>query len=215
MTQPSASRRNDLLRATDVVADRIDQRSDGVVADLIPQSSPELDAERLTGQLASSVAQEEGLHVERFDAERGVRPHVERRPVSATSVLGHARVDPLPRKEQARPRPQVGRGVPEIAAAPVAGDDLALQDEPAAEGDGRPVEIARSQGFPDGCRRHGAFLDPLQGNRLGGEPERRTERREGIHRPLSLEAEREIGPHRRVHGVHAAPRAHHGRSRGP
>ena len=48
-----------------------------VVADLVAQPGPELDRQRLAGQVGPVVVEQERLHVQRLDAEGGVRSHVD------------------------------------------------------------------------------------------------------------------------------------------
>ena len=80
-----------------------------------------------------------------LDSERRIRPAIDRGSVPACPMGRHTRVDPLSRKEEPRPRAQVGRRVPEASTTPVAGDDLAIEDEPSTERSERPFEVARGE----------------------------------------------------------------------
>ena len=65
--------------------------------------------------------------------------NVQRRAVPAIRMFGDPRVDPLTRKQQPGPRPEVGRRVAEIATASVSGDDLTVKHESPPEGAPRPL----------------------------------------------------------------------------
>ena len=110
---------DDLPGPRDVVGDRGHQLLHRVVPHLVAKAFPELDGERLSSQVVALVVEQERLGVQRLGPERGVRPDVDRRQVPLPPMLGHARVDPLPGEQQARPRPEVGGGEPETGPAAV------------------------------------------------------------------------------------------------
>src|SRR5512132_3157125 len=74
--------RNDVAGAADVLGDGVDEGGGGVEALFVAQALDELDRDGMTDQVALEV-EEEGLDVERFDAERGVGANADGRDVRA------------------------------------------------------------------------------------------------------------------------------------
>src|SRR3989442_15939316 len=83
----TASQGHDLARSLHVIGDRGDELLDGVVSNLVAQTAPELDRQRVPVQVASREVEEERLDVERVDAERRVRSHVDRGHVALPAHL--------------------------------------------------------------------------------------------------------------------------------
>ena len=132
--------------------DRRHELVDRVVPHLVAQPRPELDRERLPGQVVPLEIEQERLDVQRLDAERGVRPDVERRAVpTAVVARPRPRRSPGPAGAAGATCARFAVGYPRPLPAAVPGHDLAVEDEPPAEGLARPVEVARRRA-PRGSR---------------------------------------------------------------
>ena len=139
-----------------------------------------------------------------FGSERRVRPDVEGGPVAPAPMFRDPGVDPLAGQEQPRPGPEIRGRIAEALAPTVPGDHLPIENEAPAERLERPRQIAFGERIADRGRRHRPAVDLDERHGLGGQAERGAEVGQRRHRPARFEAEREVRPHRGVHGVHAA-----------
>ena len=110
-------------------------------------------------------------------------------PCPGSNSLGHVR--------------RLAVGISETLAASVSRRDLAVEHEPPAEGDARPPEVAVGQRLADRRGRDRASSQLEQRHALGRQAVGGAHRGQALHGSHRLVPEREVDPHRRVHGMHA------------
>ena len=143
----------------------------------------------------------------------GFVPDVDRRGyLEPSNSSADARVDPLAREQEPRPRPEVRGRVPEALAAAGARDDLAVDDVPPSERDARPREVALAQRGPDRGGRHDATVDRERLHLVRGHAERFADLAEGRDRAGGAVPEREVRADPDVHGVASRRSGRRGRS---
>src|SRR4029453_10122240 len=141
-------------------------------------------------QIALEVEQVR-LDVQGLDPERGIRPDADRGGAPGAVDERPARVDPPAREQQTRTRPEV-RGREAEAVTPArAAHHGAVQEEPAAERDAGPLEIALRERVPDRGRRDAPPLDLDELHPFCGEPERRSPLDQQLDGPRGLVTEGE------------------------